>query len=194
MSEAGVELELLLSGIGGQGIQLIGKALALAAIAEGRHALVYGEYGGEMRGGKSVINVVIGPQRLRALPVVANATHVIALHQKYWDEILPRLAPNALVVADSAIGEHLSLPTQRLDMVPGLDLAREAGNAMAAGFVMLAGFAGITGIVGVNSLIAAMKQLVPAYRRQHVETNERAIRLGAAAVTPLSAPVILDAA
>ena len=187
MRERSKELELIMSGIGGQGVQLIGKALALAAIAEGQHALVYGEYGGEMRGGKSLVNVVIGPQRLRALPIVASATHVIAQHQKYWDEILPRVGPAALVVADSAIAEHIWLPTQKLATIPGNELGRQAGNAMAAGFVMLAGFATLTGIVTIDSLVAAMKQLVPSYRRQHIETNERALRLGAEAATSASA-------
>ena len=53
---------------------------------------------------------------------------------------------------------------------------------------------GLTGIVEVESLIAAMKQLVPAYRRQHVETNERALRAGADAAAPGLAPIAFQAA
>lgn len=188
-----LELELLLTGIGGQGVQLIGKVLALAAVNEGRHAMVYGEYGGEMRGGKSVVNVVIGPDRLKGLPVVSRASHVIALHQKFWDETLPRVAEDALIVADSAIADLLEAPARRIETVPGSKLASEAGSAMATGFVMLAGFCRITGIVKVESLVDAMKQLVPSYRRQHVETNEKALRLGAEAAN-LSAPVMLESA
>ena len=60
-------------------------------------------------------------------------------------------------------------------------------NAMAAGFVMLAGLATLTGIVAIDSLVAAMKQLVPSYRRQHIETNDRALRLAAEAATSASA-------
>lgn len=193
-TEANLELELLLSGIGGQGVQLVGKVLALAAVSEGRHALVYGEYGGEMRGGKSIVNVVIGAERLKALPIVANASHVIAMHQKYWDEVVPRVGDGALIVADETIRGQIAAPGRRLEYLPGLDLALQAGNAQAAGFVNLAGFARMTGIVEVDSLIAAMKQLIPAYRRQHVETNEKALRLGAEAAVPLSSPILLDAA
>jgi Pyruvate/2-oxoacid:ferredoxin oxidoreductase gamma subunit len=192
--EAALELELVLSGIGGQGIQLIGKALAQAAVGEGRHALVYGEYGGEMRGGKSLVNVVIGPERLKALPVVYSASHVIALHQKYWDEILTRVAPGALIFTDSSLRDQIIAPGRTVEAVPVYDLAKQAGNAQAAGFVMLAAFATATGIVRLDSLVGAMKQLVPSYRRQHVETNEAALRLGAAAVAPLSAPIALEAA
>jgi 2-oxoglutarate ferredoxin oxidoreductase subunit gamma len=187
-----LELELLLSGIGGQGIQLVGKVLALAAVSEGRQAMVYGEFGGEMRGGKSIVNVVIGAERLRGLPIVSNASHVIAMHQKFWEEVVPRVAPDAMILTDSTIQGQLEAPGRRFEHLPGLELANQAGSAQAAGLVVLGGFAAMTGVVRIESLIEAMKQLVPAYRRQHVETNEKALRLGAAAATPGASPINLD--
>jgi hypothetical protein len=42
--------------------------------------------------------------------------------------------------------------------------------------------------VAVDSVIEAMQQLVPSYRTQHLEANERAIRAGAAEVPALAAP------
>lgn len=161
---------------------------------EGRHALVYGEYGGEMRGGKSLVNVVIGSDRLKALPVVSNASFAIVLHQKFWDEILPRIRPTALIVTDTAVRGQLHAPGRRIEALPAADLAQQAGNVMATGFVVLAGFAAITGIVKLESLIAAMTQLVPSYRRQHIETNQKALHLGAEAVAALSAPLVFSAA
>jgi 2-oxoglutarate ferredoxin oxidoreductase subunit gamma len=192
--EAILELELLLSGIGGQGIQLVGKVLALAAVSEGRHAMVYGEFGGEMRGGKSVVNVVIGPERLKGLPIVSSASHVIAMHHKFWEEVVPRIAPDALILTDATVRGAIEAPGRRFEYLPGLELAQQAGSAQAAGLVVLGGFAKMTGIVEVESLIAAMKQLVPAYRRQHVETNERALRAGADAAAPGLAPIAFQAA
>jgi 2-oxoglutarate ferredoxin oxidoreductase subunit gamma len=166
--------------------------LALAAVGEGRQAMVYGEFGGEMRGGKSVVNVVIGPERLKGLPIVSNASHVIALHQKFWEEVEPRVATDALILCDSAIHGQLHAPGRRFAELPGLALAQQAGSAQAAGLVVLGGFAAMTGVVRTESLIEAMKQLVPAYRRQHVETNEKALRLGAEAAVANSAPIRLD--
>ena len=180
-----------MSGIGGQGVQLIGKVLAKAAVNEGGHALLYGEYGGEMRGGKSLINVVIGRERLKSLPVVHNASHVIALHQKFWDEIVGRVGPDATIFTDAPLRDHLDAPGRTIEGLPGSELAREAGSLQATGLVLLAGFVQMTGIVQLESLVTAMKQLVPSYRRQHVETNEKALRLGGAAVRQLSAPIEL---
>jgi Pyruvate/2-oxoacid:ferredoxin oxidoreductase gamma subunit len=59
---------------------------------------------------------------------------------------------------------------------------------MSAGFVLLGAFVAVTGLVGVESAIGAMRQLVPAYRTQHVEANERAIRAGAGLLPALAAP------
>jgi 2-oxoglutarate ferredoxin oxidoreductase subunit gamma len=192
--EAALELELLLSGIGGQGIQLVGKVLALAAVSEGRHAMVYGEFGGEMRGGKSIVNVVIGAERLRGLPIVSNASHVIAMHHKFWEEVVPRVAADGVIVADETVRGQIEAPGRRFEHLPGLELAQQAGSLQAAGLVVLGGFARMTGIVQVDSLVDAMKQLVPSYRRQHVETNEKALRLGAGAAAPGVTPIALEPA
>ena len=60
-----LQIEVLLTGIGGQGVQLCAKALAMAATAEGRQALLSSHYGGEMRGGPSQASVVVGDEPLR---------------------------------------------------------------------------------------------------------------------------------
>jgi Pyruvate/2-oxoacid:ferredoxin oxidoreductase gamma subunit len=46
-----VEREILLTGIGGQGIQLAAQVLARAAVASGLEVMLFGSYGGTMRGG-----------------------------------------------------------------------------------------------------------------------------------------------
>jgi len=106
--EADLEHELFISGIGGQGIQLMGKVLALGAIAENLFVQLTGEYGGAMRGGSTIANVVIGAERLRALPVVSEGGAALLMHDKFVDEaLLPKLRPGSLIVAESSIVDHL---------------------------------------------------------------------------------------
>lgn len=188
-----MELELLLAGIGGQGIQLVGKTLALAATAEGRHALLYGEYGGEMRGGNSLMNVVVGARQLRALPIVNAASHAVVLNMKFWDEFGGRLRDDAIVLTDSTLAAQIPGGRRTIIAVPAREIALEAGNLMAMGLALAGAFCAATGIVSTQALVDAMAQQVPNYRRQHLVTNERAIRLGAAAVPQLSRAFALDA-
>lgn len=54
---------------------------------------------------------------------------------------------------------------------------------MAASMVMVAACAGTTGLVGLTSLLDATRSLLPPYRAQHLEVNERALRRGYAAVS-----------
>jgi Pyruvate/2-oxoacid:ferredoxin oxidoreductase gamma subunit len=39
-------------------------------------------------------------------------------------------------------------------------------------------YSALTGLVGVDALVEAMRASIPPYRQQHIEANERVIRLG----------------
>lgn len=188
-----MEYETFVSGIGGQGIQLVSKMLAVAAMADGRHVMLNGVYGGEMRGGKSLATVVIGLKPLRALPVTARASAAVVLHGNFWEAPRERLRPDALILADSEISGQLSAePGQTLLAVPATKIAREIGNPLVGGMVLMSAFATATGLVSTERLLTAMRSLVPPHRAQHVATNEQAILAGAKAVEPLGHPVALD--
>ncbi|MBI2710143.1 MAG: 2-oxoacid:acceptor oxidoreductase family protein [Actinobacteria bacterium] len=225
-----MQAEVILTGIGGQGVQLCAKALAMAAVAEGREALLSSHYGGEMRGGQTEASVVVADAGLRSLPILPSTWSAFVMHPAHWAPVAAKLRPGGVVVAnaDLVAGELLALDGVGNDLVGndlvgndlvgndlvgndlvGNDLvgddgatsgcarvlvaaesiAGELGAPMAAGFVLLGAYASATGMVGTASLVAAMRDLVPPYRAQHVEANERAIVAGAAAVAPGSHPV-----
>lgn len=189
-----MEYEIFVSGIGGQGVQLIARMLAVAATAEDRHVMLNGVYGGEMRGGKSLATVVLAAHPLRALPVTAQASAAVALHDKFWDAPCARLRRDALIVADSEIANQLSPePSHSLVSVPATRISREIGNPMVTGMVLMSAFNAITGLVSQDELRNAMLRLVPPYRAQHIAANEQALAAGASAVTPLSMCIELDA-
>jgi Pyruvate/2-oxoacid:ferredoxin oxidoreductase gamma subunit len=73
----------------------------------------------------------------------------------------------------------VDVPEARVFEVAASEVAADLGNPMSAGFVLLGALVAVTGLVGVESAVGAMRQLVPAYRTQHVEANERALRAGA---------------
>lgn len=185
---------MLLTGIGGQGVQLCAKAMAMAATSEGRQAMLSSHYGGEMRGGQTEASVVVADTGLRALPILPSAGSAYVMHPAWWPPVRDRLRAGAVVVANSTVVEEElfrgeDAPDIRLFMVPATSMAADAGAPMTAGFVLLGAYAGATGLVSVDAVVAAMKELVPPYRRQHVEANERAIRAGAGAVPALAAPL-----
>ena len=62
--------------------------------------------------------------------------------------------------------------------LPATEVAAEVGNPMGGTMVMAGAYAAITGLVQLDSLVAAMEESIPSYRRQHIESNERALRAG----------------
>jgi Pyruvate/2-oxoacid:ferredoxin oxidoreductase gamma subunit len=183
------EREVLFTGVGGQGIQIVSKALAMAAVGEGRTVLLVPRYGGIMRGGKTNAELTIGDGALRALPVATAAWSGFAMDQAYWETIRPHLAEGALVLVNSALfHQPVEVPRARVFRVPATDIATELGSPMSAGFVLLGAFVAVTGLVPLESVAEAMAELVPAYRRQHLAANHRALDAGAQAVPALAVP------
>ena len=178
-----MQIEVLLTGIGGQGVQLCAKALAMAATADGRQAMLSAHYGGEMRGGQTEASVVVADTGLRSLPILPSAGSAYVMHHSYWPPVCDRLRPGAPVVFNTTLigpAEDLDGATDfRTVGIPATAMAAEAGAPMAAGFVLLGAFASVTSLASIESIVAAMTELVPAYRREHIRANEVAIRAGA---------------
>ena len=171
-----MEVETIFSGIGGQGLQLIAKALALTALEDGRYVQIASEYGGAMRGGHSMAVVAIGTAPLLALPVVTAADAAVVMHRSFWDGVAPRLRPGALVVVNSSLFADDLPVAGEVVRLPATDIAASVASPMAAGFVMLGALAATTGIVDILRLQASVEQIVPPYRRQHIEANQRLFR------------------
>jgi 2-oxoglutarate ferredoxin oxidoreductase subunit gamma len=182
-----VQLEVLMTGIGGQGIQLAAKTLAMAATADGRQVMMSSHYGGEMRGGQTEASIVVADDRIRSVPILESVWSAYVMHGRYWPGVAARLRPGGVVVVNSTVVEDIPDADWRLFPV-------EAGSAMSAGFVLLGAYGRITGVVATDSLVEAMRQLVPPYRTQHLAANEKAIRDGADAAPALAAPAWIPGA
>jgi 2-oxoglutarate ferredoxin oxidoreductase subunit gamma len=184
------ERDVMFTGIGGQGVQIISKALATAAVNEGRSVLVVPRYGGIMRGGKTNAEVTIGSgSGLRSVPVVDDAWCGLAMDQSYWESTRPHLRSGAHILLNSSLFHvEVGVPDADAYPIPATEMAKAMGSPMSASFIMLGALVSLTGIVRLESIHAAMRQLVPAYRAQHIAANERAIDAGAAAVPALGAP------
>jgi Pyruvate/2-oxoacid:ferredoxin oxidoreductase gamma subunit len=182
------ERELLLTGIGGQGVQLAAQVVARAAALEGKDVMLFGVYGGVMRGGNSDATVVVAEGPVQAPPIVSHAWSALALHPRYWEPLAARLVPDAVVVLNSSLfDEPVDLP--HVYEVPATQVAtEELGNPMAVSMVATGAYVALTGLVALDSAVAAMEESLPSYRRQHAEGNARALRTGAALVDPLAAP------
>lgn len=177
-----LEREILLSGIGGQGVQLAAKSLATAAMREGRRVLMFGTYGGVMRGGDTDATVVIGDTGLLTPPVVDHAWAVMAMHHMSWATLGAKLRAGGFLLTDSNVFQaEVAHPGPQL-AIPAIAMATEAGMPQAGSMVALGAFAAATGIVALDTLLAVAEEVLPPYRRQFAEANRKALSLGHGAV------------
>jgi Pyruvate/2-oxoacid:ferredoxin oxidoreductase gamma subunit len=174
-----MERELLLTGIGGQGVQLAAQVLARAAIAEDRSVQMFGSYGGMMRGGNTEATVVIAEGAIEAPPTVSEAWSAIFMHHDFSGPTRAKLRPGSLVLVNTTVFEGSFDPVEfRVVDIAATDLAVDLGSIMTASMVMLGAYVAATGIVELGSLDAAVAESLPSYRTQHVTRNVAAIAAG----------------
>jgi 2-oxoglutarate ferredoxin oxidoreductase subunit gamma len=174
------ERVVMATGIGGQGVQLASNVLAHAAMAEGREVLLFGSYGGMMRGGNTDATIVVATHAVDAPPVAPSAWAALVMHHEFLAPLAVKLTPDSVTFVNTSV-----VPEAALAALPGTvvrvaatDEAQRLGNALAASLVLLGALAGSTGLVGIDALTAAVATVIPSYRSQHVAGNQDALRHG----------------
>jgi 2-oxoacid:acceptor oxidoreductase gamma subunit (pyruvate/2-ketoisovalerate family) len=174
-----VERELLLTGIGGQGVQLAARVIATAAIAEGRSVQMFGSYGGMMRGGNTDATVVISDGPVEAPPTVGHAWSAIVMHDQFAPPILAKLTPGSIVVVNTDVCSSRPDPaTSTVVNVAANEIADGIGNRLAASMVLAGAYAAATSLVSLDALTEAIAASLPSYRQKTVEVNVAAVRAG----------------
>ncbi len=174
-----MEREVLITGIGGQGVQLAAKILAQAASQEGRNVMLFGIYGGMIRGGPSDSTIVAAEGEMLAPPIVDEAWALLAFHPGALPRLLPKIRPGGVVLANSTLCLR---PIPRSDVlvveVPATRIAEEAGKIVGASMVALGAFLAATGFASPAALEEAMRMLIPPHRQSLLAFNETCVELG----------------
>jgi Pyruvate/2-oxoacid:ferredoxin oxidoreductase gamma subunit len=190
-----VERELLMTGIGGQGVQLAAQLIAKTATRFGRYAQLFGSYGGMMRGGNTDATLIIGQEPVQAPPMVSAAWSALVMHHEFAAATMARLQPDGVLVLNTSVVTDDLLPPVAAGVhtaaIAASELAIELGSPAAATMVALGAYAAVTRILAIEELVETLPEALPSYRSQHVASNERALRAGAEAAAAYG---ILDAA
>ena len=96
------EIQIRLSGTGGQGLQLSAKMLAEALIQEGRQIAQSQSYEPTSRGGLSRADLVIG-EEIPDYPLVTNLNALLILDQLAADASTHLLQSGGVVITDSTM-------------------------------------------------------------------------------------------
>jgi Pyruvate/2-oxoacid:ferredoxin oxidoreductase gamma subunit len=175
-----MERAVIMTGIGGQGIQLIARVLAQAGIREGRQVMTFGVFHGTIRGGSSESTVVLADDEIVTPPIVSSAWAVVAMHGEGLPRLCEKIAPGGVLLYNAGLVAHAGAREDvRQIAVAASEAAKAIGQPLGASMIALGAFAAATGIVSLESLATAAGDVVPPHRRRHAEGNRRCLEHGA---------------
>ena len=172
-----MQKEVMFAGFGGQGILLIGKILAHAAMEEGFEVAWIPSYGPEMRGGTAYCLVVISDRAIGS-PIIRNPMHLIAMNRPSLEKFAPLVKPQGVVVINSSL---IPVDSGRDDvdelLLPANDIARDLGSVKVANIVALAAFVERSKIFEFEVLRACVKAEFSG-REKLIPINLKALEKG----------------
>jgi Pyruvate/2-oxoacid:ferredoxin oxidoreductase gamma subunit len=184
-----MERAIAMTGIGGQGIQLVAKLLAEAAIHEGRQVMMFGIFMGMIRGGSSESTVVLADDEIVSPPIVPELWGVLAMHPEGLPKLAPKVRPGGLLVRNATMVVQPPAWDGVQDVaVPATDLAKEMGQPLGASMIGLGALAAAGRVVELGSLVEALATVLPPHRQKHIAANRACLERGAAWVTERGTP------
>jgi len=171
--------EIVFAGFGGQGIMIMGKVLAWAAMREGLKVTWMPSYGAEVRGGTAHSMVVISDEMI-ASPVVANPTACVAMNRPSLDRFEESLRATGTLIVNSTLVDR-SPARNDVDVlkIPLTEMATKLGNVRCANMIALGALNARLKMVSARALIEALKEVLPPNRRDLLPMNEEALKEGA---------------
>ena len=116
------------------------------------------------------------------------------MHHAFWEPVQRKLRSGAVVVLNASLFQgEVDRQQQRVFEVPATQIAAELGSPLGASLVLAGAYTRLTELVKIGSLIEALRDCLPPYRRQHLETNEQALQAGFEAVPAGAAPAWTEA-
>ncbi len=168
--------EILIGGVGGQGVILAGILLGTAAtLFENKKAVQTQAYSSEQRGGMARAEVIISDEPVTD-PQVRKPDILIALAQDAVNRHLKKIKPSGLLVMDSDLVKEVSPGDFQTLEIPATSLAEnELGSIVVANLILLGGLIKKTGLLSVGAMEKAIETNVPPKAK---ELNLKAFRRG----------------
>ena len=127
--------EILLAGIGGQGIMNLGETLCMAATRSGYRATFSPVYQGAKRGGLAMCNVILSTEV--ECQIVSRADIMLCMEERSLREYQHLAGENGVLILSSLVGIEPDCPCKNIKKFPFIEMATEMGNAKAANMIVL---------------------------------------------------------
>jgi 2-oxoisovalerate ferredoxin oxidoreductase beta subunit len=166
-----------ISGFGGQGVLLLGVAMAQLGMMEGYNVAWLPSYGPEMRGGTAHCHVNISEKPIGS-PLVSTSTVCVAMNKPSLEKFETEMAPGGLLIYNTSM---IDIEPTRKDVewlpIPATDIASSMGNIRFANMVVLGAFIEKTKLLSMETAKKGLPIFIKA--KKLIAENELALETGA---------------
>jgi len=172
--------EIIMSGVGGQGIMVIGNLLAQAAFLENLNVTYLPIYGVEKRGGQADCTIVISTEEIGS-PIVGYPQSCILMSRPSLLKYGPRIKPHGFLLLNSSLVDPREVSRNDLEILPlpSNEIAQQLKNDRLGNMVVIGAFVEKTKVVNMDTLIAALPRVFDEQHQHLIPANTEAIRKGA---------------
>jgi 2-oxoglutarate ferredoxin oxidoreductase subunit gamma len=172
-----MQLDMMFTGFGGQGILMMGKIVALAALEEKKEVAWIPSYGPEMRGGTAYCTVVIGDSPIGS-PIIQNPNYLVAMNQPSMEKFGQLVKPKGLILKNTSL---VPISSGRTDLdeynIAANAIANELGTVKVANVVALGAFIHRTGMFSLDLIQDILKKEL-SKKPELLDINIKAIERG----------------
>ncbi|MGN9097093.1 2-oxoacid:acceptor oxidoreductase family protein [Flintibacter porci] len=174
-----MKIQIVLSGVGGQGLISTGEIIGEAAsIHENVYATLAASYGSETRGTFTKSDVIVSDSPI-SYPNIETPDVILCLAQVAYDRYVNKLRDDTLVFYDTQLvtpspdakGKHIGHPFKEMSI--------EMGNMAVANTIALGSILKQTNMLKRDSVVAAIKEYFAA-KPKVIDINVRALDAGIA--------------
>ena len=169
-------LEIIICGLGGQGVVLAGQILGRAAVFDGFNVVQTQSYGAEARGSKAKSEIITSKDKI-GFPLVRHCDILIAMSQGSLDATAKDLKEEGMLIVDDGSIERLPEGLKsKIFHVPATKTSESSFKSkLYANIVMLGAVTRIIKLVTMESMERAIVDSLPENTRK---TNIDAFRKG----------------
>lgn len=168
---------IIIAGSGGQGVMLLGKVIAEAAMRQNKQVTYLPAYGPEVRGGTSHCMVTISDREIGS-PYVTKADSLIILNNPSLERFKSKVKDDGLLILNSSLAKTDAYLKVKILQFPFTDIAVKLGNIKVANMVALGSYLGAKKIIESKNILEVFKFMAPAGNPKILEVNEMALREG----------------
>lgn len=168
--------EIKIAGFGGQGVLLLGAAMAQAGMLENYHVSWLPSYGPEMRGGTANCHVNIRDIAVGS-PMVSEPSVLIAMNRPSLEKFEHEVKPGGLIIYDASL---IDIEPNRKDIevlaIPATKIADELGNTRIANMVIFGAYMGYSGLMNKTTVYESLKSAIK--HKRFMDINLKAVDAG----------------